>query len=95
MISVDCSLGLDELQTTTLTAYPVPNNGTFKLAFSKNLSNAVITLVNAQGVTCFATELSGAQSEAAINATGLATGVYFVQLTSDEGTIPPITVIIE
>ncbi len=95
VISVDCSLGLDELQTTTLTAYPVPNNGTFKLAFSKNLSNAVITLVNAQGVTCFATELSGAQSEAAINATGLATGVYFVQLTSDEGTIPPITVIIE
>lgn len=95
VISVDCSLGLDELQTTTLTAYPVPNKGTFKLTFSKNLSNAAITLVNAQGVTCFATELSGAQSEAAINATGLATGVYFVQLTSDEGTIAPITVIIE
>ncbi|MNU84952.1 hypothetical protein D3C71_746830 [compost metagenome] len=95
VISVDCSLGFDDLETTKLTAYPVPNKGTFKLAFSRNLSNATITLVNSQGVTCFATELSGAQSGAAINATGLATGVYFVQLTSDEGILNPITVIIE
>ena len=95
VVSVDCSLGLDELQTTRLTAYPVPNKGTFKLAFSKNLSNVAVTLVNVQGVSCFETTLSGTQSEAAINAEGLKTGVYFVRLTSDEGSVPPITVIIE
>lgn len=95
VVSVDCSTGLDELQATKLTAYPVPNKGAFKLGFSKSLSNATITLVNAQGVACFATALSGTQSETSINATGLAAGVYFVQLTSDEGTVNPITVIIE
>lgn len=95
VVSVDCSTGLDELQATKLTAYPVPNKGAFKLGFSKSLSNATITLLNAQGVVCFATTLSGTQSEAPINATGLAAGVYFVQLTSDEGTVNPITVIIE
>ncbi len=95
VVSVNCSLGLEELQTAELTAYPVPNNGTFKLSFSKNLSNAAVTLVNAQGVICFETTLSGTQSEASIHAEGLKTGVYFVRLTSDEGTVPPITVIIE
>lgn len=95
VITVDCSTGLAELQTTQLTAYPVPNKGSFHLSFSKGLSNARIALVNTQGVTCFATALSGTQNETEINATGLATGVYFVQLTSDEGTTQPIPVIIE
>jgi hypothetical protein len=95
VITVDCSTGLDELQATKMTAYPVPNKGAFQVTFSKNLTNARISLVNTQGVTCFATAMSGTQTEAAINATGLATGVYFVQLTSDEGTAQPITVIIE
>lgn len=95
VVSVDCSTGLDEQTATKLTAYPVPNKGAFKLGFSKSLSNVTVTLVNAQGVACFATALSGTQSEASINATGLSAGVYFVQLRSDEGTVNPITIIIE
>jgi hypothetical protein len=95
VIEADCSAGLDEFQATKLTAYPVPNKGTFNLVFGKSLSNARITLVNAQGVTCFATAAAGTQQEAAIQASGLAAGVYFVQVTSDEGTVRPITVIVE
>jgi hypothetical protein len=95
VIETDCATGLEELTAAQATAFPVPNNGAFNLAFSRELTNVHIQLVNAQGVTCHVLEVSGKHYGTEIKAAGLATGVYFVQMTCEEGLLQPITIVIQ
>jgi len=95
VVQTNCATGIDELTAAKVKAYPVPNKGSFDLTFGQQLSNVEITLVNAQGIVCHTMTLSGKQDAAAITAEGLATGVYFVQVTCAEGNVQPIPVIIE
>ena len=84
-ITDDCVAGITEFGENALAIYPVPNNGTFQVAFDALNEEAQLIIVDAQGKQ-IANQLI-AQGESMVNMNlSVQPGIYFVRLVSETGT---------
>jgi hypothetical protein len=80
-----CTAGISELGGKTMEIYPVPNNGTFQIAFDALSEDAQIIIVDAQGKQI--ADKTVAQGETVIDMNlQVQPGIYFVRLVSENGT---------
>lgn len=71
--------GIDLAESNTLTVYPNPASDIVSITFAENGVQGDLTLVDINGKTVYATQVSGPKAE--INVSNLPKGVYFVRCT--------------
>ena len=79
-----CSLSVeDDLLKEAVKIYPNPSNGTFYIKNNLNVNLQKATIYDMSGRLIFEMNLSGASESSAINLTGMAKGMYLVNIHSD------------
>ena len=73
---------------------PNPNNGTFILSFSENITEGIINITNELGVTVFEKDISDSNT-LNIEANGLPKGIYIISVKSETNQIKPAKFIID
>lgn len=89
-------VGIDELNTLSqFKVYPNPNNGEFTLYNEGNSLKTVVTVMDIQGRVVYDENLTFSQNaRKRINLTGVKTGMYILQITS-EGRSQQLRLVIE
>ena len=79
-----CSLGVeDDILKEALKIYPNPSNGTFYIKNNLNVNLHKATVYDMSGRLIFEMTLSGASETSTVNLTGMAKGMYLVNIYSD------------
>lgn len=81
----ECTAGIAELEETAMQIYPVPNNGTFEVAFDPLTAAAELVIVDIQGKHIASQAVPQGTTGVAMNLE-VQPGVYFVRLVSENGT---------
>lgn len=80
-----CSAGITELDEMAMEIYPVPNNGTFRIAFGALKEDAQMSIVDAQGKQILTQTVTQGETLVDMNL-NVQPGIYFVRLVSETGT---------
>ncbi len=81
---IDCTAGINELGTSSIVVYPVPNNGSFQIAFDALTTDANLVIVDAQGKQVANQSVAQGQTTIGMNLQ-VQPGIYFVRLVSENG----------
>lgn len=81
----ECTAGITELGEMAMQIYPVPNNGTFQIAFDALNEDAQIIVVDAQGKQIANQTVTQGNKLVDMNLS-VQPGIYFVRLVSENGT---------
>lgn len=81
---IECTAGIEELVEGSMQVYPVPNNGTFQIAFAALTSDAQISIVDAQGKQIANQTVSQGETSLGMNLS-VEPGIYFIRLISENG----------
>jgi hypothetical protein len=87
---VSLVLGVNNLQSGSadISIYPVPNPGSFTLAFGRPLSGAaVVEVYNVLGSKVYNELLTSTQQDHLINMTEQPAGIYFLRVLNSDGTL--------
>ncbi|CAN5218077.1 hypothetical protein BH09BAC5_BH09BAC5_26460 [soil metagenome] len=85
-------MGIDEVESAnTFSIYPNPNSGIFTILTSER--NGQFEILNSLGQIVWRTKIQEVQSE--INLCGLADGLYFVRMNSENGSFASKKIIVE
>ncbi|MGV3612402.1 MAG: T9SS type A sorting domain-containing protein [Fluviicola sp.] len=80
----DCTAGITEFGQNAMEIYPVPNNGTFQVAFNALNEEAQLIIVDAQGKQISIQTLAQGKTMVDMNLS-VQPGIYFVRLASESG----------
>lgn len=81
----DCAVSIDEA-LGSISLYPNPTAGAFTLERSNLSSEVEVSIIGLQGQLLQATKWDAGSSDLSIDLSDLASGVYMVRLTAEEGT---------
>lgn len=87
---VSLVLGVNNLQSGSadISIYPVPNRGSFTLAFGRPLSGtAVVEIYNVLGAKVYNELLTSTQQDHLINMNEQPAGIYFLRVLNSDGTL--------
>ena len=82
---IDCTAGLEELNGSSMEIYPVPNNGSFQVAFGALTEDAQLVIIDAQGKHIADKAVSKGETNVGMDLQ-VQPGIYFVRLVSESGT---------
>ncbi|KAB2877401.1 DUF5011 domain-containing protein [bacterium] len=84
-IYVDFRTGLNDVQQSqTLSTYPNPSNGKFTISSKETMTGKTeVTLYNVLGAKVYSESITMSGKTAEINAEGLPSGIYLLQLTNN------------
>lgn len=80
-------LGIDELGSGRLNAYPNPTNGTVIIAFEQGKSEGELTVMDVAGRTIFTEQVTARTGQMAINLTEHSDGIYLFRFINTEGNL--------
>ena len=83
LIKLNGDLSFGEYEENSFEIYPNPSNGSFKIGFSKDIENAKMVLCDIQGKVVYSNVVSGISHQVEVETDA---GIYFVRVTSDDGT---------
>jgi hypothetical protein len=78
------TIGLNELNSLAVTAYPNPSNGAFIIRFNTSVNDGILNLTDINGKLILSKQITGLSYE--INDITLKKGIYFLTITSSIGT---------
>jgi hypothetical protein len=78
------TIGLNELNSLAVTAYPNPSNGAFIIRFNTSVNDGILNLTDINGKLILSKQITGLSYE--INDISLKKGIYFLTITSSIGT---------
>jgi hypothetical protein len=88
-VNVKVATGIEEVSnSSTITIYPNPNNGTFFIESATALDNAVVEIDNLLGQTILKQMVSGQKNE--LNLNSQPSGVYFYRVLNESGGVSGI-----
>jgi titin len=74
----------DDVVSASFNVYPNPNEGSFKLTFSKEAKPTMITVTNAAGQVVFEKSISDFSGSEEINLSNVAAGIYIVNIVTEK-----------
>lgn len=74
--------------------YPNPNNGVFTLFFRNNLANVKLAVVNELGIVIHEQLVTEVLNQLELNLPQLKSGIYFINILSNDKTIKPIKFVV-
>lgn len=85
-VSINATAGTNDFLASKLSIYPVPANDVINIANAENILINGAEIVDLNGRTVKAAKFNGV-SEASINISDLASGMYMMTVSSDQGTL--------
>jgi hypothetical protein len=81
-ITIDCVVGISIPSNLSITVYPNPNDGMFKVHFDGLEENAFLTIFNELGQQVYASQIEGCSGacDELVNLQGVAAGVYLTKI---------------
>lgn len=87
-VPVNCLVGLNLPSNLTISVYPNPNDGAFKVRFEGLETDALIEVYSVAGQRIFASQVSGrGDVESTFDLQSPAAGTYFLKLKLDDATV--------
>jgi hypothetical protein len=81
----DCAVSIDEA-LGSVSLFPNPTSGAFTLERTNLVGDVEVSIIGLRGELLNATKWDSGSSELNIDLSDLASGIYMVRLTADEGT---------
>ena len=83
--SREAAASTPKLSLNTFNVYPNPAKGTVNVQLNANELIQSIELINVQGQTLLSKAVNASVSNETLNVSNLVSGIYFVQVTSENG----------
>ena len=93
-VTIESCLGIDELGKNGFALYPNPNNGAFTIQFRTETINAEVSILDMTGKLVHQEKIENQLLNATINSGGIETGLYIVNITSNNNTYQT-TIVVE